>query len=177
MRDDAAVGRTAAASAAPGPIRFSLNGQAVTVDAPPERTLLDVLRSELALPGTKESCSIGVCGACSVLVDDRLVSACLLLVGLLDGRTVDTVEGLGTPDDPSVVQRAFLEAGGYQCGICTPGQVVAATALLRDTPDPDDETIRRWMAGNLCRCTGYASILEAVRLAASSGRADRDRDP
>jgi aerobic-type carbon monoxide dehydrogenase small subunit (CoxS/CutS family) len=89
-------------------------------------------------------------------------------VGLLGGRDVETVEGLGTPDEPSPVQLAFVEAGGFQCGICTPGQVVAATALLREVPDPTDDAIRHWMAGNLCRCTGYASIVDAVRRAAAA---------
>jgi aerobic-type carbon monoxide dehydrogenase small subunit (CoxS/CutS family) len=149
----------------------------VSLEVSPDRTLLDVLRAELRLTGTKEGCSIGVCGACSVLVDGRLQSGCLLLVGLVEGRTVETIEGLGTPDEPSAVQRAFIEAGGFQCGVCTPGQVVAATALLREEAAPSDETIRRWMAGNLCRCTGYASIVESVRLAASvpDGAAGRER--
>lgn len=153
-------------------VRFTVNGRPVAVDEPGDRTLLDVLRADLDLTGTKEGCGVGVCGACSVFLDGRLVSACLVLAGLLDGRAVETIEGLGTPEAPSVVQRAFLEAGGFQCGVCTPGQVVAATALLRETPAPDDATIRRWMAGNLCRCTGYASILEAVRRAAEGSAGD-----
>ena len=106
-----------------------------------------------------------MCGACSVLVDGRLVSSCLQLVGLLDGANVVTVEGLGDPARPSVVQEAFVEAGGLQCGICTPGQVVAAHALLSETDRPSDSEVRAWMAGNLCRCTGYARIVAAVQLA------------
>jgi aerobic carbon-monoxide dehydrogenase small subunit len=150
-------------------VSFGLNGQAVAIDVPPDRRLVDVLRQDLSLTGTKEACAIGVCGACSVLVDGRLESACLLLAGLLDGREVVTIEGLGTPDEPSAVQRAFVEAGGFQCGVCTPGQVVAATALLSERPDPLDDDIRHWMAGNLCRCTGYASIVESIRRAAAAG--------
>lgn len=157
-------------------ISFILNGRPVTVEARPDRTLLDVLRADLHLTGTKEGCAIGVCGACSVLVDERLQSACLLIVGLVDGRSVATIEGLGTPDAPSTVQTAFVEAGGFQCGICTPGQVVAATSLLREQADPSDEAIRRWMAGNLCRCTGYASIVEAVRRAAAARATSGDNE-
>jgi carbon-monoxide dehydrogenase small subunit len=153
---------------AQGSIRFTVNGRDVDLDVPPDRTLVDVLRTEFRLTGTKETCSIGVCGVCSVLVDGRLESACLLLVGLMDGRAVVTIEGLGRPDAPSPVQLAFLEAGGYQCGICTPGQVVAATALLEQEPAPSEATIRHWMGGNLCRCTGYGSIVESVRLAAEA---------
>jgi aerobic-type carbon monoxide dehydrogenase small subunit (CoxS/CutS family) len=148
------------------PIRFILNGQPVDLDAAGDRTLLEVVRDR-GLTGTKLACGIGVCGACAVLVDGRLVSSCLMLAGLLDGREVETIEGLGSPDAPSAIQRAFVEAGGFQCGVCTPGQVVAATALLREQPSPDEPAIRRWMAGQLCRCTGYASIVEAVRRAAA----------
>jgi len=151
-------------------ISLTLNGTAVALDVPGDRTLLDVLRTDLGLTGTKSGCEIGVCGACSVLVDGRVQSACLLLVGLLSGREVETIEGLGTPADPSALQVAFVEAGGFQCGICTPGQVVAATALLREVADPSDPTIRTWMAGNLCRCTGYATIVEAIRRAARASR-------
>jgi aerobic-type carbon monoxide dehydrogenase small subunit (CoxS/CutS family) len=151
-------------------VSFGLNGQAVAIDAPPDRRLVDVLRQDLGLTGTKEACAIGVCGACSVLVDGRLESACLLLAGLLEGRDVVTIEGLGTPGEPSVVQQAFVEAGGFQCGVCTPGQVVAATALLSERTNPGDDEIRHWMAGNLCRCTGYASIVESVRRAGAAGR-------
>ncbi|HET9457663.1 MAG TPA: (2Fe-2S)-binding protein [Candidatus Limnocylindrales bacterium] len=149
-----------------GPVSLTINGSAITLDVPNDRTLLDVLRTDLGLTGTKSGCEIGVCGACSVLVDGRLESACLLLVGLLSGRAVETIEGLGTPADPSALQVAFVEAGGFQCGICTPGQVVAATALLREVADPSEATIRTWMAGNLCRCTGYVTIVEAIRRAA-----------
>jgi aerobic carbon-monoxide dehydrogenase small subunit len=155
-------------------VSLTINGAPVDLDVAADRTLLDVLRDDLGLTGTKLGCGIGVCGACSVLVDGRLESACLLLVGLVEGRAVVTIEGLGTPAEPSAVQRAFVECGGLQCGICTPGQVVAATALLDEIADPSEETIRRWMAGNLCRCTGYASIVESVRRAAGATPATVD---
>ena len=150
-------------------IDFRVNGKDRAVDTPPARPVLDVLREDLGLTGTKEGCSVGVCGACSVLVDGRLMSACLLPVGAVAGREVTTVEGLAGEDGAlSPVQQAFLECGGFQCGICTPGQVVAATALLRECPRPDADQVTDWMMGNLCRCTGYYSIVSAV-LAAAGG--------
>jgi aerobic carbon-monoxide dehydrogenase small subunit len=161
------------------PIVFTVNGQARSVRTPPARPVLDVLRDDLGLTGTKEGCSVGVCGACSVLVDGRLMSACLVPVGMVAGREVTTVEGLGGPDgELSTVQRAFLECGGFQCGICTPGQVVAATALLAETPAPTPDEVRSYMMGNLCRCTGYYSIVQAVLRAADASRpAGSTEDP
>ena len=154
-------------------ITFTLNGQERVVTAPPARPVLDVLREDLGLTGTKEGCSVGVCGACSVLVDGRLMSSCLIPVGMVAGRDITTVEGLATADGAlSPVQQAFLECGGFQCGICTPGQVVAATALLAQCPDPTPGQVREWMTGNLCRCTGYYSIVSAVLAAAAAGRAE-----
>jgi carbon-monoxide dehydrogenase small subunit len=151
------------------PIDFTVNGQARSVRTPPARPVLDVLRDDRGLTGTKEGCSVGVCGACSVLVDGRLMSACLVPVGMVAGREVTTVEGLAGPDgELSRVQRAFLECGGFQCGICTPGQVVAATALLAETPSPTPDEVREYMMGNLCRCTGYYSIVQAVLSAADA---------
>lgn len=150
-------------------VDLTVNGDRTTVSAGLQRTLLDLLRDELRLTGTKLGCGIGVCGACSVLVDGRVVSSCLLLVGLLDGADVVTIEGLGSPDRPSPLQEAFVEAGGIQCGICTPGQIVAAHALLAEDQHPSEPAIRAWMAGNLCRCTGYAKIIAAVELAAARG--------
>ena len=149
------------------PIALTINGQAHSVRTPPARPVLDVLRDDLGLTGTKEGCGVGVCGACSVLVDGRLMSACLLPVGMVAGREITTVEGLAGPDgELSKVQRAFVDCGGFQCGICTPGQVVAATALLAETPCPTPEEVRDFMTGNLCRCTGYYSIVRAVLSAA-----------
>ncbi len=158
-------------------IAFGVNGAQREVDCPPSRPVLDVLREDLGLTGTKEGCSVGVCGACSVLVDGRLMSACLLPVGAVAGHEVTTVEGLAGPDGAlSPVQQAFLECGGFQCGICTPGQVVAATALLRESPRPTPEEVRDWMMGNLCRCTGYYSIVAAV-LQAADATAERAGEP
>jgi carbon-monoxide dehydrogenase small subunit len=160
-------------SKTPETITFSLNGQERDVITPPARPVLDVLREDLGLTGTKEGCSVGVCGACSVLVDGRLMSSCLLPTGMVAGREVTTVEGLATADgELSPVQQAFLECGGFQCGICTPGQVIAATALLAECPDPTPDQVREWMTGNLCRCTGYYSIVSAVLAAAAAGRPD-----
>ena len=152
-------------------IVLTVNGRQRDVLTSPARPVLDVLREELGLTGTKEGCSVGVCGACSVLLDGRLMSACLVPVGMVAGREITTVEGLADDDGGlSPVQQAFLQCGGFQCGICTPGQVVAATALLAENPHPDAEQVRDWMMGNLCRCTGYYSIVSAVLSAAAAGR-------
>ncbi len=150
-------------------IAFRVNGEDRAVATAAARPVLDVLREDLGLTGTKEGCSVGVCGACSILVDGTLMSACLLPVGAVAGREVTTVEGLAEDDGTlSPVQQAFLECGGFQCGICTPGQVVAATALLRECPRPAPEQVRDWMMGNICRCTGYYSIVSAVLQAADA---------
>jgi aerobic carbon-monoxide dehydrogenase small subunit len=150
-------------------IAVRVNGTEHEVVTAAARPVLDVLREDLGLTGTKEGCSVGVCGACSILVDGTLMSACLLPVGAVAGREVTTVEGLADDDGRlSPVQQAFLECGGFQCGICTPGQVVAATALLRECPRPEPEQVRDWMMGNICRCTGYYSIVAAVLQAADA---------
>jgi aerobic-type carbon monoxide dehydrogenase small subunit (CoxS/CutS family) len=128
-----------------------------------------VLREDLGLTGTKEGCGVGVCGACSILVDGRLMSACLVPVGDVADREVTTIEGLAGEDgELTPVQASFLRCGAFQCGICTPGQVVAATALLAERPEPSAEDVREWMTGNLCRCTGYYSIVAAVLDAAAT---------
>jgi carbon-monoxide dehydrogenase small subunit len=144
-----------------------VNGAPTTVDVDPSRRLLDVLRYDLDLTGTKESCAVGVCGACSVLVDGRVVSSCLLPIGLLEGASVTTIEGIAGPDGSlSPLQEAFITEGGFQCGACTPGQIIAATALLDANPRPTEAEIREWMGGNLCRCTGYTGIVRAIQVAA-----------
>ena len=149
------------------PITLEVNGRAVERTVPADLRLIDLLRAELDLTGTKEGCSVGVCGACTVLMDGRPVSACLVLAVQAHGRSLTTVEGLAGDDgEPSALQAAFIHHGGFQCGICTPGQVVAATALLAEDPAPDDERIREWMTGNLCRCTGYYGIVASIRAAA-----------
>ena len=130
-------------------------------------SLLYVLRERLGLPGSKNACEQGECGSCTVYLDDEIVCACLVAAGQAEGRDVRTVEGLGTGDDLDPIQRAFVEAGAVQCGFCTPGLVVAAHDLLERAPQPQDAEIREALAGNLCRCTGYEKILDAVRLAAA----------
>ena len=146
-------------------VRFDLNGQPVELSCDTDARLIDSLREDLHLTGTKEGCSVGVCGACTVLVDGEIVSACLVLTVLVAGRAVRTIEGLGEPDRLSGLQEAFITEGGFQCGICTPGQIVAATALLAESPEPDQGLIAEWMMGNLCRCTGYAGITAAIQAA------------
>ena len=148
-------------------LQVILNGQPRTVTVPANRLLVHLLRDDLGLTGTKEGCSVGVCGACSVLVDGVLVSACLLPAVMLDGATITTVEGLALGDEHlSPLQEAFIRHGGFQCGICTPGQLIAATALLEETPRPTEAQVQAWMMGNLCRCTGYYQIVESVLAAA-----------
>jgi carbon-monoxide dehydrogenase small subunit len=148
-------------------IRLRVNRRDVQVAIPTDRLLVDLLRADLGLTGTKEGCGVGVCGACSIILDGRLLSSCIVLAVTTDGAEITTIEGLAGPGDPLVpLQEAFLRCGGYQCGICTPGQVMAATALLEQTPDPTEADVRAWMTGNLCRCTGYQQIVDAILLAA-----------
>src|SRR3954449_7608922 len=150
-------------------LQVTINGQARSLTVPANRLLIHVLRDDLGLTGTKEGCSVGVCGACSVLVDGQLVSACLMPAAFVDGTNVTTIEGLA-PDDEHLtpLQDAFIRYGGFQCGICTPGQIIAAPALLAEQPRPTAEHVRHWMAGNLCRCTGYYKIVESILAAAES---------
>jgi carbon-monoxide dehydrogenase small subunit len=158
-------------------IRLTVNGELHEVEVPTYRTLLDCLRYDLDLTGSKEGCGVGVCGACTVLLDGKMISSCIALAVFADGREVTTVEGLVAPEarlggDERLhpVQQAFIDAGGFQCGICTPGQIVAAKALLDAIPNPSDAEIREWMLGNLCRCTGYYTIVESIRAAAQQSR-------
>ena len=146
--------------------RFTVNGEPVEVTATGSRRLLDVLREDLALTGTKEGCGEGECGACSVLVDGAVVDACLVPVSQVQGTTVRTVEGLADGTALNRLQQAFLETGGAQCGICTPGMLMAGEAVLASGAPPTDENIREAIAGNLCRCTGYTKIIDAIALAA-----------
>lgn len=140
-----------------------VNGHRHAVQAAPDRTLLDVLRNELELMGAKEGCGIGMCGACTVLVDGRPISSCLMLVAQAEGRQITTIEGLGEDEQLHPVQQAFIDHAAFQCAYCTPGFILSAVALLQETPNPDDGTIRDYLAGNLCRCGSYNGILEAVR--------------
>ena len=162
---------------------FTVNDERVQLDVPGMRRLLDVLREDLALTGTKEGCGEGECGACTVLLDGAPVDACLVPVCQADGSAVRTVEGLapagirataaGVAATLDPLQAAFLETGGAQCGICTPGMLMAARAYLDAGGEPDDDAIRESIAGNLCRCTGYTKIIEAIALAASRGAGAR----
>jgi carbon-monoxide dehydrogenase small subunit len=147
-------------------VRARVNGEWRSADVWPGASLLHLLRDHLALPGSKNACEQGECGSCSVWLDDQLVCACLVLAAQAHEREVRTVEGLATGDRLHPVQEAFVEAGAVQCGFCTPGFVVAAVDLLRRDAAPDEGTVREALSGNLCRCTGYAKILDAVRLAA-----------
>ncbi|MGD8486303.1 MAG: (2Fe-2S)-binding protein [Chloroflexota bacterium] len=148
--------------------RFSLNGEAREVNVPGMRRLLDVLRADLGLTGTKEGCGEGECGACTVIVDGMVVDSCLVPVCQVDGCDIRTVEGLSDAESAALnpLQQAFLERGGAQCGICTPGMLMAAQAYLDDGGPPDEEGIREAIAGNLCRCTGYTKIIDAIEAAA-----------
>lgn len=150
-------------------IDLVVNGRARFVDVQPHHTLLDVLRDDLGLTGTKECCLVGECGACTVLVDDVSVDSCLVLGVEADGTSITTVEGLARGDRLHPLQQAFLDTGAAQCGFCIPGQLVAAAALLAATPHPTRTEIEEGLAGNLCRCAGYEQIIEAV-LAASGNR-------
>ena len=143
-------------------MRFTLNGAAVSLDVVGTRRLLDVLREDLRLTGTKEGCGEGECGACSVLIDGELVDSCLVAVGQVEGRQVTTVEGLAAGGRLTALQQAFIEHGAAQCGICTPGMLLAAHALLQQTTRPSADDVREALAGNLCRCTGYTKIIDAV---------------
>jgi aerobic carbon-monoxide dehydrogenase small subunit len=150
-------------------IELTVNGEGREADVWGGESLLFALRERLGLPGSKNACEQGECGSCSVLLDGRLVCACLVLAAQADGHDVVTVEGLAAADaELHPVQDAFVQAGAVQCGFCTPGLVVAAADLLRRTPRPSDDEIREALSGNLCRCTGYQKILEAVRLAAGT---------
>jgi carbon-monoxide dehydrogenase small subunit len=147
-------------------LSFTVNGSARSLEVEPTRRLIDVLRDDLGLTGTKEGCSIGVCGACTVLVDGKVMSGCLTLAVAVQGRDLLTIEGLARGGELHPLQRAFIEHGGFQCGFCTPGQIIAAYALLEEHPRPSDEQIKEAMLGNLCRCTGYYKIIESIKAAA-----------
>ena len=148
-------------------VRFEVNGIKREVDAPPLKRLLDVLREDLRLTGTKEGCGEGECGACSVIIDGLVINSCLVPVCQAEGARVLTVEGLARDGRLDPLQQAFLECGGAQCGICTPGMLIAARALLDENPGPTRDEIKEAIAGNLCRCTGYVKIIDAIERAAS----------
>ncbi len=151
------------------PLRLKINGQPVETACPPERILLDLLREDLNLTGTKRGCDLGTCGCCTVWIDGRPRLSCLTLARLAEGRAVTTIEGVTPAAGLNPVQAAFVERGATQCGFCTPGFIMTATALLRDRPHPSRGEIIEAISGNLCRCTGYTKIIEAIEAASASG--------
>jgi len=146
-------------------ISFTLNGKEIQIDAPPDRRVLDILREDLNLTGTKESCGTGECGACAILVDGQSRLSCLMLAAQLDSRSITTIEGIVPEDGLHPIQEAFVEHGAVQCGFCTPGMVISAADLLQRNPNPTRSEIREGLSGNLCRCTGYQRIVDAVQKA------------
>ena len=153
-------------------VHFKLNGQPVTCSVPAQEVLTDTIRNRFGLTGTKKACGTGDCGACTVLLDGKAVRSCILLTTMVEGCEVTTIEGVGSMANPHPVQQAFVDAGAVQCGFCIPGMILTSIAPLQDNPNPTDEEIRRALSGNLCRCTGYEKIINAVKLAAArmSGR-------
>lgn len=151
-------------------VSTSINGDSTEFSCAPDETLLEVLRNRLGLTGAKEGCGTGDCGACSVTIDGRLVCSCLVLGVEAEGRDVGTIEGMAEADRLHPLQQTFIDEAALQCGICTPGILVAAKALLERNPDPSETEIRYWLAGNLCRCTGYDKIIKAVQVAAAEMR-------
>ena len=149
-------------------IAFQLNGKMKEIDAPADRRVVDILREDLLLTGTKESCGTGDCGACTILVDGETRLACLMLAAQLEGRHIVTIEGLSQDGALHPVQSAFIEHGAVQCGFCSPGMVLASVDLLNRNPNPTREGIREGLAGNLCRCTGYQKIVDSVEIAAAA---------
>ena len=147
-------------------LNFILNGNPIRLETAPDRRVVDLLREDMGMGGTKECCGSGECGACTVLVDGESRLSCLMLAAQLEGRTLLTIEGVASNGELHVVQQAFVEHGGVQCGFCTPGMILATLDLLRRIPDPTREEVRRELSGNLCRCTGYQKIVDAVMAAA-----------
>jgi aerobic carbon-monoxide dehydrogenase small subunit len=151
-------------------VSTTINGDPVEFICDPDEPLLDVLRNRLHLTGAKEGCGTGDCGACSVTVNGRLVCSCLVLAAEVEGAEITTIEGMADGEKLHPLQRAFIDGAAFQCGVCTPGILVAAKALLAKNPSPTDEEVRYWLAGNLCRCTGYDKIIAAVQVAAAEMR-------
>ena len=150
-------------------VQTTINGEQVDFLCEPRQSLLECLRDIIGLTGTKEGCNDGNCGACTVILDDRIVTSCLVLGVEVQGRQITTIEGIASPDSLHPLQQAFLEHAALQCGICTPGFLVAANGLLDNEPNPSEHRIRHWLAGNLCRCTGYDKIVKAVQKVSSEG--------
>jgi carbon-monoxide dehydrogenase small subunit len=144
-------------------IRLTVNGKRYSLEVPTTRLLVDCLRYDLGLTGTKEGCSVGVCGACTVLMDGKMMRSCISLAVAADGHDITTIEGIAKNGKLHPVQQSFIQYGGFQCGICTPGQIISAKALLERNPRPSVDEIKDWMMGNLCRCTGYYKIIESIQ--------------
>ena len=151
-------------------IHLTLNGESRAFTVEPQETLLHVLRERAHLTGAKKGCDLGECGACTVIMDGRAVNSCCAFAIEADGSTVETIEGIGTADEPHPLQQAFIDAGAIQCGYCTPGMIMSAEALLRKNPDPTEDEIRLALSGNICRCSGYVQIVRAVKRAAKERR-------
>ena len=151
-------------------IRITVNGKLYELSVRPWATLLEVIREDLGLTGTKEGCGVGECGACTVIMNGKTVNACLVLAPEADGKEITTIEGLAQGEKLDPIQQAFYEIGGLQCGFCTPGMIMSTRALLAETPDPTDQEIRKGLEGNFCRCTGYTKIFESVREASRKSR-------
>jgi aerobic carbon-monoxide dehydrogenase small subunit len=151
-------------------VRFTLNGEKQSTEVEPSAVLVDVLREKFGLTGTKITCDQAVCGACTVLIDRRPTASCSEFAFMVEGRSVTTIEGLGSPDTLHPIQAAFIEAGALQCGFCTPGMILLLDALLRQNPEPDEVVLRQWLSSSVCRCTGYQVIIDAALLAAARYR-------
>jgi carbon-monoxide dehydrogenase small subunit len=149
-------------------IKVTVNGILYELSVQPWETLLDVIREHLGLTGTKEGCGLGECGACTIIMDGKTVNSCLVLAVEADNRVITTIEGLANGDELHPIQEAFIKCGGLQCGFCTPGMIMSTKALLENNPSPDDGEIRKAIAGNFCRCTGYTKIIESVKVAAKN---------
>lgn len=147
-------------------VKLTVNGKPYSAEVPTYRTLVDMIRYDLGLTGTKETCSIGVCGACTIEMNGKITSSCITLAVKADGADIRTIEGVADGDKLHPVQQAFIDNGGFQCGACTPGQIMAAKALLEENPHPSEDEIKQWMMGNLCRCTGYYQIIDSIKAAA-----------
>lgn len=154
------------AHVAPVAVRFTVNGEAAEVSTLPNRTLLEVVREDLGLTGSKEGCGTGDCGACTMIVDGKTVTSCLVLAPIAEGKDIRTIEGVANGGTLHPVQQAFVECGGTQCGFCTPGFIMSAVHLLENNPNPTEHEIRVGISGNICRCTGYNKIVDAIALAA-----------
>jgi carbon-monoxide dehydrogenase small subunit len=156
-------------------LELTVNGSRIEKEVEGDKRLIDFLREDIGLKGVKEGCGVGECGACTVLIDGKSVLSCLTRVAQVEGKDIVTVEGLANGDNLHPVQQAFVESGGVQCGFCTPGFIMVAVELLNQNPDPSREEIREWIEGNICRCTGYVKIVDAIELAAERMREDGEK--